>query len=62
MRKMPLCILMLQKTRSEIQVVESTRGMRNIIYLDKVGLTGPKLILAHCIWLDEAEKEILIQS
>jgi len=36
--------------------------MRNIIYLDKVGLTGPKLILAHCIWLDEAEKEILIQS
>jgi len=36
--------------------------MRNIIYLDKVGLTGPKLILAHCIWLDEEEKEILVQS
>lgn len=50
------------ENRSEIQVVESTRGMRNIIYLDKVGLTGPKLILAHCIWLDEAEKEILVQS
>lgn len=50
------------ENRAEIQVVESTRGMRNIIYLDKVGLTGPKLILAHCIWLDEAEKEILIQS
>jgi len=50
------------ENRSEIQIVESTRGMRNIIYLDKVGLTGPKLILAHCIWLDEAEKEILIQS
>lgn len=50
------------ENRAEIQVVESTRGMRNIIYLDKVGLTGPKLILAHCIWLDEAEKEVLIQS
>lgn len=50
------------ENRSEIQVVESTRGMRNIVYLDKVGLTGPKLILAHCIWLDEAEKDILIQS
>ncbi|MHB9005277.1 MAG: 5'-deoxyadenosine deaminase [Coriobacteriia bacterium] len=50
------------ENQAEIQVVESTRGMRNIIYLDKVGLTGPKLILAHCIWLDEAEKEILIQS
>lgn len=50
------------ENRSEIQVVESTRGMRNIIYLDKVGLTGPKLILAHCIWLDEAEKDILVQT
>lgn len=50
------------ENRSEIQVVESTRGMRNIIYLDKVGLTGPKLILAHCIWLDEAEKEILVRT
>ncbi len=50
------------ENRSEIQVVESTRGMRNIIYLEKVGLTGPKLILAHCIWLDEVEKEILIQT
>ncbi len=46
----------------EIQIVENTRGMRNITYLDKVGLTGPKLILAHCIWLDDAEKDILIQT
>ncbi|WP_407310384.1 5'-deoxyadenosine deaminase [Desulfosporosinus sp. SB140] len=50
------------ENRGEIQVVESTRGMRNIVYLDKVGLTGSKLILAHCIWLDEAEKDILVQS
>jgi len=50
------------ENRGEIQVVEQTRGMRNIVYLDKVGLTGPRLILAHCIWLDEIEKELLIQS
>jgi len=50
------------ENRSEIQLVESTRGMRNIVYLDKVGLTGPNLILAHCIWLDDAEKEILIRT
>ncbi|WP_459943826.1 5'-deoxyadenosine deaminase [Desulfocastanea catecholica] len=47
---------------TEIQLVERARGMRNIMYLDKAGLTGPKLILAHCIWLDEAEKDILIQT
>ncbi|HVJ49961.1 5'-deoxyadenosine deaminase [Desulfitobacterium sp.] len=50
------------ENRSEIQVVERTRGMRNIVYLDKVGLTGPRLLLAHCIWLEEIEKEILVQS
>lgn len=50
------------ENRSEIQVVERTRGMRNVIYLDKVGLTGPRLILAHCIWLDDMEKEILLNS
>jgi len=50
------------ENRGEIAVVENTRGMRNVVYLEKVGLTGPKLILAHCIWLDEQEKEILVQS
>lgn len=50
------------ENRGEIQVVEGIRGMRNIVYLEKVGLTGPKLILAHCVWLDEVEKEILVQS
>ncbi|AFM41039.1 cytosine deaminase-like metal-dependent hydrolase [Desulfosporosinus acidiphilus SJ4] len=50
------------ENRGEIQVVESTRGMRNVVYLDKVGLTGPKLILAHCIWLDETEKDILVRT
>jgi 5-methylthioadenosine/S-adenosylhomocysteine deaminase len=50
------------ENRGEIQVVESTRGMRNIVYLEKVGLTGPKLILAHCIWLEDVEKDILVQS
>jgi cytosine/adenosine deaminase-related metal-dependent hydrolase len=39
--------------------VQAERGMRNIVYLEHIGLTGPNLILAHCIWLDEQEKEIL---
>jgi len=50
------------ENRSEVQVVEETRGMHNVVYLDRVGLTGPRLILAHCIWLDEEEKEILVRS
>ncbi|MHB1654192.1 MAG: 5'-deoxyadenosine deaminase [Desulfitobacteriaceae bacterium] len=50
------------ENRGEIQVVESTRGRRNVVFLDEIGLTGPQLILAHCIWLDEREKEILVQT
>lgn len=50
------------ENRGEIQVVESTRGMRNVVFLEKIGLTGPNLILAHCIWLDEEEKSILVGS
>ncbi|MDO3410759.1 5'-deoxyadenosine deaminase [Saccharibacillus sp. CPCC 101409] len=47
------------ENRGEIEVVERERGMRNIVYLDHLGLAGPDLILAHCIWLDEREKEII---
>lgn len=50
------------ENRGEIEVVETTRGMRNIVFLDKMGLTGPNLILAHCIWLNEEEKTILVRT
>ncbi|TXC91527.1 5'-deoxyadenosine deaminase [Metabacillus litoralis] len=43
----------------EIEIVEHERGMRNIVYLDHIGLASPRLILAHCIWLDNQEKKII---
>jgi 5-methylthioadenosine/S-adenosylhomocysteine deaminase len=43
----------------EIALVERERGMRNVAYLDHIGLASPDLILAHCVWLDEAEKRII---
>jgi len=47
------------ENRGEIELVQKDRGMRNITYLHKLGLTGKKLILAHCIWLDDEEMKIL---
>ncbi len=41
----------------EIKLVEHERGMRNIVYLDHIGLAAPNLILAHCVWLNEEEKQ-----
>ncbi|QAY65712.1 5'-deoxyadenosine deaminase [Paenibacillus protaetiae] len=43
----------------EIEIVESERGMRNVVYLDHIGLAKPNLILAHSIWLDDEEKRII---
>lgn len=50
------------ENKGEIELVEKDRGMRNIAYLHKLGLTGEKLILAHCIWLNEEEMKILANT
>jgi 5-methylthioadenosine/S-adenosylhomocysteine deaminase len=47
------------ENRSEIKLVESEKGMRNILYLDHLGLASPDLILAHCIWVDDQELDVL---
>lgn len=44
---------------SEIRLVESERGRRNIVYLNELGLCSDRLILAHCIHLSDEEKHIL---
>lgn len=44
---------------AEVDVIINNHGMRNVVYLDNLGLTGPDLILAHCIWLDEEEMDLL---
>lgn len=46
----------------EISIVKKRTGMRNIEYLHKLGLTGEKLILAHCIHLDDNEMNILVDT
>lgn len=43
----------------EIALVEKLCRERNVRYLDRIGYTGEDVILAHCIWLDEEEKNIL---
>lgn len=44
---------------SETTLVQEKKGMRNLIFLDKLGLCNERLIVAHCIHIDEREMEIL---
>lgn len=43
----------------EIQLVKKLVHCENIEYLHQLGLTSPKLVLAHCVWLKPNEKGIL---
>ncbi|WP_026366267.1 5'-deoxyadenosine deaminase [Salinicoccus albus] len=47
------------ESSGEIEIVRNRTGMRNVTYLDYLGLASERLILAHCIWLDDEEKSII---
>jgi cytosine/adenosine deaminase-related metal-dependent hydrolase len=50
------------ENRDEIATVEERTGMGNIAWLDEVGLTGPDVTLAHCVWTDEDERQLLAET
>ncbi|WP_436901863.1 5'-deoxyadenosine deaminase [Halovenus halobia] len=50
------------ENQGEIETVESDTGMRNIQWLDEVGLTGEDVVLAHCVWTDDDERELLAET
>jgi 5-methylthioadenosine/S-adenosylhomocysteine deaminase len=47
------------ENRTECSIVESETGLRNIEYLDSLGLTGPHVALAHCVHLSDKEIDTL---
>jgi 5-methylthioadenosine/S-adenosylhomocysteine deaminase len=47
------------ENKNECAIVESETGLRNVTYLDSVGISGQHVMLAHCVHLDETEFEIL---
>ena len=47
------------ENRTECEIVQDETGLRNIAYLDSVGLTGRHVALAHCVHLSVDEIETL---
>jgi len=45
--------------RAEIALVQRVTGRGNIDYFDDVGLTSPRLNVAHCVWVDDHEQDLL---
>ncbi len=50
------------ENRDEIETVREETGMRNIEWLHEVGLTGEDVVLAHCVWTTEEERDILEET
>ena len=40
---------------------EKQNGMSPVQYLDKIGVLGPDVVSAHCIFVDEADRKILAE-
>jgi 5-methylthioadenosine/S-adenosylhomocysteine deaminase len=47
------------ENRTECEMVEGETGMRNVEYLDSLGLSGAHVLLAHCVHLSDGELGLL---
>src|SRR5437867_3926803 len=50
------------ENKSECEIVERESGLRNVAYLDSLGISGAHVVLAHCIHLDDAEMGTLART
>jgi cytosine/adenosine deaminase-related metal-dependent hydrolase len=47
---------------TECQVVRQRTGLDNVEYFHSLGMTGPHVTLAHCVWLNAEERRILAET
>ena len=46
----------------EVPAMLQQRGRRNLKYLEHIGVVGPNVQMAHCIWLDDDEMTVLEET
>ncbi len=52
----------LSETKEEVDNCQKEHGKSPASYLDEIGFLGPKLVAAHCVWLDEQEVRLLADA
>ncbi len=51
----------LSETEAEVERCLAEHGVRPAHYLDRLGLLGPRILLAHGVWLDGSELELIAE-
>jgi 5-methylthioadenosine/S-adenosylhomocysteine deaminase len=49
------------ETKKELNDSRERNGTTPVQYLDKLGILGPEVLAAHCVWVDETDRKILAQ-
>ena len=52
----------ISETEGEVDDCLAAHGVRPVELLERVGLLGPRTLLAHAVWLDDGERELVAQS
>jgi 5-methylthioadenosine/S-adenosylhomocysteine deaminase len=47
--------------KKELDDSRAQNGTTPVQYLERIGLLGPDVVAAHCIWVDEADRKILAE-
>jgi cytosine/adenosine deaminase-related metal-dependent hydrolase len=47
------------ENRDEVSLVRARTGQANVAYFADVGLASARLCLAHCVWVDDSEQDLL---
>ena len=50
------------ENQEEVAYIRNRFGVGNVTFYHQLGMTGHNLCLAHCIWLDDEEVEILKET
>jgi 5-methylthioadenosine/S-adenosylhomocysteine deaminase len=52
----------LSETETEVRDCLDAHGVRPAEYLSRAGVLGPRTLLAHAVWLDDAERAVIADS
>jgi cytosine/adenosine deaminase-related metal-dependent hydrolase len=50
------------ETRSEADIAQNMYGCRMVEHLDDIGFLGPRTSLAHCVWINDEEIDLIARS